>query len=166
METGALRLEARPMDIASAVRAAFDTHKPAADQKGIAMELASIPKEGTVEVVADRARVVQIAGKLLANAVKFTPEKGSITVHVDEMPDAVRVRVIDTGRGVPAERRETIFDRDANARQTPRDGPGLGLPIAKGLIDLQGGTIGVESEGKGTTFFFTLPRAGATTSSA
>jgi signal transduction histidine kinase len=164
MELGSLKLDPRPMDIAGAVRAAFDAHKAAAAQKGLTLTLESIPDEGKVSVFADRARVIQIVSKILANAVKFTPEKGTITVNVDERETDVRVRVTDTGRGVSAERKESIFDRDANARQTPRDGPGLGLPIAKGLINLQNGTIGVESEGKGSTFFFTLPKS--STSSA
>jgi signal transduction histidine kinase len=110
--------------------------------------------------ICDRARLTQIVSKLVGNALKFTAPGGRVSVRVAEENGRVRVSVSDTGRGIPSERFPGLFDHTVNARRSPRDGPGLGLAIVRGLVDLHGGELMVESRvGEGTTFAFTLPGA-------
>ncbi len=107
----------------------------------------------------DRERTLQVLSNLLGNAVKFTPEGGTITVGADILSTEVRLFVRDTGPGIPADDLLHVFDRYWQAKRSDRRGIGLGLPISKGLVEAQGGKLWVESElGRGTTFFFTLPR--------
>ena len=161
LEGGVLPVEPRPCDVVAALQAAMPPLEAQAEERGISLTL-DVPAEHPI-ATCDRARLVQMVTKLVGNALRFTPSEGRIVVKVTADPaDAkwVRVSVEDTGRGIPPERIPTIFDRSANARRTPRDGPGLGLAIVRGLADLHGGEISVESRvGEGTTFTFTLPRA-------
>jgi signal transduction histidine kinase len=111
-------------------------------------------------VMADRGRVFQVFSNLVGNALKFTPTGGRI--DVSGRPDGVEAlfTIADTGPGIPAESLPHLFDRFWQARQTRRAGAGLGLYIAKGIIEAHGGRIWVESTvGTGTTFSFTLPLA-------
>ena len=109
----------------------------------------------------DRERTLQVLSNLLGNAVKFTPEGGTITVGADLLSTEVRFFVRDTGPGIPPGDLLHVFDRYWQAKRSDRRGIGLGLPISKGLVEAQGGKLWVESElGRGTTFFFTLPRRG------
>lgn len=92
--------------------------------------------------------------------IRYTPEGGRVTVGAERTADGVRFRVSDTGPGVPAEVHDHVFDRYWQADQPDHGGAGLGLPIAKGIVDAHRGRIWVETEeGKGTTFYFTLPIA-------
>lgn len=107
----------------------------------------------------DRERTLQVLSNLLGNAVKFTPEGGTITLGADLLPTEIRLFVRDTGPGIPQEDLLHVFDRYWQAKRSDRRGIGLGLPICKGLVEAQGGKLWVESElERGTTFFFTLPR--------
>jgi signal transduction histidine kinase len=95
---------------------------------------------------------------LLGNAVKFTDAGGTVTVRAANGPTSVVVSVEDTGIGIEREALSRIFDRFWQARATPRRGSGLGLTIARGIIEAHGGRIWVESEaGRGSVFSFTLP---------
>ncbi len=106
----------------------------------------------------DRDRTLQVLSNLLGNAVKFTPQGGTITVGADLLAGEVRLFVRDTGPGIPPDQIPHVFERYWQARRSDRRGIGLGLPIAKGLVEAQGGRLWVESDlGRGTTFFFTLP---------
>ena len=110
----------------------------------------------------DRERTLQVLSNLLGNAVKFTPEGGTITMGADVLSTEVRFFVRDTGPGIPKDDLLHVFDRYWQAKRSDRRGIGLGLPICKGLVEAQGGKLWVESEiGRGTTFFFTLPRRAA-----
>jgi CheY-like chemotaxis protein/anti-sigma regulatory factor (Ser/Thr protein kinase) len=112
--------------------------------------------EGLPRIAADRARLLQVLSNLLDNAIKFTPEGGWIEVRAKRDPDGVRVEVADSGPGIPPELAPRIFDRFWRASHHER-GAGLGLAIAKGLVEAHGGTIDVRSEpGCGATFRFTL----------
>jgi signal transduction histidine kinase len=96
----------------------------------------------------------------VGNALKFTPAGGSVTISLARADGGIRVSVRDTGKGIPPDRLADIFDRAANARRSPRDGPGLGLAIVRGLVERQGGRVEAKSRpGEGSEFSFTLPVA-------
>lgn len=116
--------------------------------------------DGAVQVMADRKRLLQVLSNLLGNAVKFTPEGGLIRVVAEPKDEEwVRISVSDTGPGIAAEVIPTIFEPFSQAKDGATLGTGLGLTIAKGIVEAHGGEISVESApGVGTTFRFTLPR--------
>jgi signal transduction histidine kinase len=158
LEEGRLQIERRPCDVVATLRGAMGVLEAIAKERSVT--LAFEAPEGPLVVSCDASRLVQAVTKLAGNALRFTPAAGRVTVRVAREEDAVRVTVQDTGRGIAAERLPTIFDHAANARRTPRDGPGLGLAIVRGLVELHGGTVGVSSRvGEGSSFSFTLPTA-------
>ncbi len=115
-----------------------------------------------LSIYADEHRLVQVLINLISNAIKFSPQDGTISVTAQALPGAVEVSVIDNGRGVPKEQLKSVFERfkqveasDASAR----GGSGLGLTICKALIELHSGLIAVESEeGSGSRFYFQIPQ--------
>ncbi len=125
--------------------------------------VASVTIEYQVEdnlppVYADHHRVMQVLSNLIGNSLKFTPPAGRITVSANRQDGMVRFRIADTGPGIPHEHLSDIFSPYWQAKRTERLGAGLGLPIAKGIVETHGGRIWVESDqGKGTQFYFTLP---------
>lgn len=109
-------------------------------------------------VYADRDRIMQVVSNLIGNALKFTPAGGSIRVGAESRDGHVLFTVADTGPGIPAKDLEDIFNPYWQGKRAERLGAGLGLPIAKGIVEAHGGRIWVESSpGEGTQFFFTLP---------
>jgi signal transduction histidine kinase len=105
--------------------------------------------------------VKQVLLNLLSNALKFTPEGGTIAVRADPRDDLVAIAVTDTGVGITPEDQAVVFDefRQVGAAAKRVEGTGLGLAISRKFVELHGGTIRVDSEvGKGSTFTFTLPR--------
>jgi signal transduction histidine kinase len=111
-----------------------------------------------MSALCDRDRVLQVLGNLIGNAIKFTPEGGSVTVGAEAIGDEVVFAVRDSGVGVPAKQLPHVFDRFWQATPKARLGSGLGLTIAKGVVEALGGKIWAESRpGEGTAFFFTLP---------
>jgi signal transduction histidine kinase len=158
LEMGTLEIDVRPCDVVAALRGAMGSVSQLASERSLlfAFEAPSEP----VLARCDPARLLQIVAKLTHNAAKFTAAGGRVTVGIAREARAARISVSDTGRGIPAELVGEIFDHAANARRSPREGPGLGLAIARGLVERQGGTLTVESRpGEGSTFTFTLPRA-------
>jgi len=158
---GKLRLESRPIDLASIVRAAVETLAPAATAKRLTVDVAVDP--ALEPVPADPDRLQQIVWNLLSNAIKFTPEGGRIDVHAGRADDShVEILVSDTGVGIARDFLPYVFDRfrqgDVGTRRRYA-GLGLGLAIARHLVELHGGTIGVHSdgEGRGATFRVLLP---------
>jgi PAS domain S-box-containing protein len=132
-----------------------------AEENGIALE-ARLPTNMPL-VDADGARVVQVLGNLMRNALKFTPRGGRVTIGVQQDDGAVQFSVSDTGRGIGADAQPRVFDRywQAPGAVTTR-GAGLGLSIAKGIVEAHGGRIWIDSEpGRGSTFAFTIPQAAA-----
>lgn len=110
------------------------------------------------EVLGDHDRILQVLSNLVGNAIKFTPEGGTITVRAESGAGEVIVSVQDTGRGISEADLPHIFDRFWQTSQRRRGGAGLGLAITKGIIEAHQGRIWVESmPGRGSTFFFALP---------
>jgi PAS domain S-box-containing protein len=156
--SGTLRLYMIPVDLAVAIESAIDTIRPTAQAKAIQIESLLEPIFGYV--LADMDRLQQIIGNLLSNAIKFTPEGGYIQVKLECLGDRIQVKVSDTGQGISAEFLPYVFDRFRQATGTgSQGGLGLGLAIARHLVELHGGTIEAESpgEGQGATFTIKLP---------
>jgi signal transduction histidine kinase len=156
LEAGRITLDLRPWDVTAVLQGALPGFEAKARERGVRLELEAPPTP--LVALSDRARLLQVVSKLVGNAIKFTSAEGRVVIRLEEKSGAVRVSVSDSGRGIPPDRLTSIFDHAANARRSPRDGPGLGLAIAQGLLTLQGSKIEVESRlEKGSAFSFTLP---------
>jgi PAS domain S-box-containing protein len=157
--SGKLRLEFRPTNVYEIVRATYHSQKPSAELRNINFEFASDSDE--IAVFGDAGRLQQVFNNLISNAIKFTPEGGSVNVKVETGKDAVRVAVRDTGRGISADILPTIFRQFSQGEDAMhnRGGLGLGLSIVKILVGKHGGTVRAESEGVdlGAVFTVTLP---------
>ncbi|MBI2215974.1 MAG: PAS domain-containing protein [Candidatus Rokubacteria bacterium] len=157
--TGNLRIEERPVMVAPVVQAALATMRPAAEAKGVVVESALDENAGPVR--GDPARLQQIVGNLVTNAIKFTPSGGRVDVRLARRGSAAELSVRDTGRGITAEQLPHIFGRFgvAHASTETQGGLGLGLAIVRHLVELHGGTVQAASTGpgQGATFTVTLP---------
>jgi signal transduction histidine kinase len=160
IESGGVELRRQREPVGELLQAARDlilTQALAAEQ-----QVDVTPASSALFVRADRERVLQVLANLLGNAVKFSPAKGRITLAAAEQASAVRFEVRDSGRGIGKDEGDKVFARFWRSDPKRRRGLGLGLYIAKGLVQAHGGALWYESEeGQGTRFFFTLPRAGA-----
>jgi PAS domain S-box-containing protein len=155
IQAGRLSVSVRPQDVAAMVAEVLEVTEPLAAPKS--MRLVSEVAPG-LAIRCDHDRVIQLFSNLIGNAIKFTPDGGTITVRASAEPDVVRFAVVDTGPGISAAELPYVFDRYYQAQRKNRDGIGLGLSIARGIVEAHGGRIWVESEeGQGSTFFFTLP---------
>jgi nitrogen-specific signal transduction histidine kinase/ActR/RegA family two-component response regulator len=157
---GKLGLQTAPVDIHVVLNDAVRMAEAAAKGKGITLVLEFTP--GEVLVRGDVVRLTQIFANLLANAVKFTPEEGRVTVRTSRHGGRVRIDVADTGVGIAREEIQRIFDpfRQGGVGTSRRyGGLGLGLSVAKGFVQAHGGTIRADSEGqgRGATFTVELP---------
>jgi len=153
-----LRVEPRAVELASLLREGCEAlHIQArAKEQVVGCELPESP----VAVWADPDRIGQVLGNLIGNAIKFTPRGGRIALTGRREGGQVRVAVTDQGPGIPERDLEHVFEPYWQARRTARLGAGLGLKIAKGLVEAHGGRIWAESApGRGATFSFTLPIA-------
>jgi len=158
MESGRLTVDLSAEAPESLINDTIDMLRPLA--AGSTIRLETSIEENLTPVLADSARIQQVLSNLVGNAVKFTPRAGRITVCAEQMANEVRFGVIDTGPGIPAEQLPHIFGRFWQARSSDRRGIGLGLAIAKGIVEAHNGRIWVESHvGLGSTFYFTLPSA-------
>ncbi|MEX5217462.1 MAG: MASE1 domain-containing protein [Nitrospira sp.] len=165
------RIEAGKMELAPTILSLQDLFvqlieefQPLAQQKSIAMDMTCM--DSIPSIHADRDKLYEVAANLLENAIKYTPSGGRVHIEAQVLDHHyITVGVSDTGCGIPEEHVSKIFDKfyRVQARPTGTGGAGLGLAIAKGLIELHGGTIAVESApGKGSRFYFTLPYNHAT----
>lgn len=156
IERGMLDISPREMDLAEMIRDTVLFFGPRAREAGL--KLAFELERGKLPVTADPERIQQVLNNLVGNAMKFTRD-GSVTVYAKKKDDLVEVGVIDTGIGIEEKDLKRLFQRFTRI-ETPfqTDGSGLGLSIAKTIVELHGGGISVESEpGTGSRFFFTLP---------
>jgi signal transduction histidine kinase len=116
------------------------------------------PPDQPITVASDRERILQVFANLIGNAIKFTPKGGQIQLLACHEQNEVRFTVVDTGPGIPPEHLDHVFDRYWQAKSTAKLGAGLGLSIAKGIVEAHGGRIWVESPPQsGAQFNFTLP---------
>jgi signal transduction histidine kinase len=158
--TGKLRLELQPVALPAVVEAAVASARPAAEAKNVILINDTDSRVGVVSGDADRLQ--QVVWNLLSNAIKFTPTGGSVIVRLVQLDEHVRLTVTDTGEGIAPEFLPHVFDRFSQADgsyQRNHSGLGLGLAIVRHLVELHGGTVGVESAGtaQGATFTVTLP---------
>ena len=161
LESGDLALDLAPISIASAARHACTLLEPKASGKGISIALNGV--EEAPPVLADFGRVEQVLINLLDNAIKYTPETGSVKISAHDAGDMIKITVTDTGTGIPAKDIPRIFERFYrvdSARSRDLGGTGLGLSIVKHIVQLHGGDVSAESTpGNGSTFTFTLKKA-------
>ncbi len=157
-ESGALRMELRELDLRSEVARCLSTIVPRGDQPILHNRVSP----GT-RVLADSMRLHQVLGNLIANATTNTAGDGQVAIHCRCLDEHVEVSVLDSGAGVGPQDLPHVFERlyrtdPSRSRRT--GGVGLGLAIVKGLVEAQGGRVGVESaHGAGSRFWFTLPKA-------
>jgi signal transduction histidine kinase len=153
-----LPIDPAPLDVQSLFEETYELFKSQAVTGSITLQYHA-PKD-VPPVYADRHRVLQVLSNLIGNAMKFTPPGGMISFRAESEDSKVLIAVADDGPGIPRENLGDIFNPYWQAKRTARLGAGLGLPIAKGIVESHGGRIWVESEqGTGTKFFFTLPVA-------
>jgi signal transduction histidine kinase/PAS domain-containing protein len=156
IEAGRLTIEEQRCEAGALLAEALDLMQPLAQQKRLRLERQVPGRE--VYVRCDRPRILRVLSNLIGNSIKFTSEGGAITVRAELADREVRFSVTDTGSGIVADELPHIFERFWQARKTARLGAGLGLAIAKGIVEAHTGRIWAQSEvGKGSTFFFTLP---------
>ena len=159
IEAGKIELRPTVLSIHELLADVLEVLQPLAQQKSITMEVTSI--DGIPKVHADRDKLYEVLANLVDNAIKFTPSGGRILIGTKVLDDRyITVEVSDTGCGIPEEDLPKIFDKFYRVQSVSANhaGAGLGLAIAKGLIELHGGTIGVDStSGKGSHFYFTVP---------
>jgi len=156
LESGGWVARREEVDLGPVMEDLWDSFRDGASERGLAFSL-----DGDAAVLADLQGVIQVFQNLIANAIRYTPDGGSIAVCIHAEEDLVEVEVRDTGIGIPASALPRVFERFFrvdSARARAQGGTGLGLAIVKHLVDAMGGKVWAESEpGKGTSFFVTLP---------
>jgi PAS domain S-box-containing protein len=160
VNAGKVALTVKEVDIAAVVEHSVETGAPVATARGIALVSSARP---VPPVSADPVRLGQVIDNLISNALKFTPAGGRVEVRASERNGRARIEIADTGTGISPAEQERLFERFYRTAQAQTDavpGVGLGLSIAKAIVEAHGGTISCESvEGAGTTFAIELPLA-------
>jgi PAS domain S-box-containing protein len=160
LEAGRLRMEPFALAPAPLLHEAAQGFEAQAAAAGLRLAVDAAP--GLPTVLGDPDRILQVLGNLLGNAIKFTPTGGRVALRASALRDGVELSVSDTGPGIGPDQLARVFDRFWQAKSARRAGAGLGLAIAKGIVEAHGGRIRADSEpGVGTTFSFTLPLADA-----
>lgn len=158
--SGKMRIEKVALDFVSLVKKAIETARPVAENKNVRLEFDTA--EATQNIGGDASRLQQIVNNLINNAVKFTPEGGTVSLRLSQKNGSARLEVKDTGIGIDRARLPHIFDRFYQADSTTKrahSGLGLGLTIVRHLTELHGGSVGATSEGagRGSTFTIEIP---------
>ena len=158
LDAGKLVISPVPVEPSVLLTDSLQTLRPLVEEKSISLDLqieTALPK-----VMADRERIQQTLSNLVGNAIKFSPAGSKIVVVAHRDTDGVIISVLDKGKGIAAEQLPRVFDRYWQSSRTDRQGAGLGLAIAKGIVEAHGGRIWIESRpGEGATASFTLPLA-------
>jgi len=163
VEARAYQLDFRPVEVSSLVKTVTKRLAPRFESKRIILDLELAPD--LPHLLADEDRAIQVLTNLTGNALQYTPEGGKVTISAKRINSEIQISVHDSGIGIPPQHLANIFDRfyrvDKSRSRQNGGGSGIGLTIARALIEAQGGRIWAESagEGKGSTFNFTLPIA-------
>ena len=161
VEARAYPLDIRPVDVAVLVQTVTKRLAPSFESKRISLDLELTPD--LPRILADEDRAIQILTNLTGNALQYTPEAGRVTISAKRISNEIQFSVHDTGVGIPLEHLSHIFDRfyrvDKSRSRQAGGGSGIGLTIARALVEAHGGRIWAESagEGQGSQFSFTLP---------
>ena len=156
LQAGKIELYRKPTAPARLVEAAVDAERAAAKNRKILLDAEVLP--GLDEVSADGERLQVVFANLLGNALRHTPEGGTVTVRARPVDGGIRFEVADTGPGIPEAYQKRVFERFFRIPGTQGSGTGLGLAVAKEIVEGHGGTIGVESDGAhGAVFWFIIP---------
>jgi len=156
IETGRVEMRKHPTSITALVKATLEGHRTLSEERGV--QLRAVPLPVDEEVLVDPERIALVLSNLVSNALRHTPAGGQITLRAQPTNGWVRFEVTDTGAGIAKEHQSHIFEKFFRVPGTPTSGAGLGLSIAKEIVEGHGGAIDVESEeGGGSTFWFTLP---------
>jgi signal transduction histidine kinase len=150
-----------PFEMTKLIEEAITGHRLTADQRGLLLQFD--PKAKTSgEIMADKGRVQQVVDNILVNAIKFSPDGGTILLTMEEEQDSITVKIADQGIGLPEDKVSRIFERFYQVDGTSRrrfGGAGIGLAIVKRIIDAHKGEIWVESAvNEGSAFYFSLPK--------
>jgi histidine kinase len=162
VEARAIQLDLHPVDSTSLIETVTKRLQAQFDEKRVTLT-SNLPHE-PIHILADEGRTLQVLTNLIGNALQYTPESGNVTVLVERDKNEALISVIDTGDGISSEHLARIFDRFYRvdkSRSRVRGGSGIGLTIARHLVESQGGRLWAESAGKnqGSAFLFTLPLA-------
>jgi signal transduction histidine kinase len=161
LDAGKLTIAPELTDVTLILTDSLRTIRPLTADKGIAIDVQI--EVGLPKVFADVERVQQVLSNLVGNAIKFTPFSGKIVIAAKRNDDDVVISVADTGAGIAGDELPKVFDRYWQSTRTNRQGAGLGLAIAKGIVESHAGRIWLESEpGVGTTVRFSLPTSAVT----
>ncbi|MCQ3937098.1 MAG: two-component sensor histidine kinase [Chloroflexi bacterium] len=160
VESKAIELDIRPVEVSRLMQTVIKRMQFQFDERRILLDVRLV--HDPILVLADEDRTLQVLTNLLGNALQYTPEGGNVTVMVEREKHTAKFTIRDTGIGIPAEHLAHIFDRFYRvdkSRSRAHGGSGVGLTIAKHLVEAQGGKIWAESAGenKGSAFVFTLP---------
>ena len=156
IDAGQLRVQLEENDLVPVIEDAIESAQTAAGVKGVRIVIAA--HDGKQRAYCDRGRITQVLCNVIGNAIKFSPDDGEVTVAIRSAGDWVTIEVKDSGVGIPQEHLPDLFARRWQAQETAHQGTGLGLFIAKSIVDAHGGRIEVQSKvGRGTTVRICLP---------
>jgi len=158
IESGTFTVEKKDESVFTLINETIENHSLLSQEKGIRL-LSGV--EADLRVQADHSKLIQVLSNLTGNALKFTPNGGTITLSATRYHNGfVLFKIEDTGTGIDHEQLKKIFDRYWQPEQSHSQGAGLGLSIVKGIVEAHGGKVWVESEvGVGTSFLFTIPES-------
>jgi signal transduction histidine kinase/DNA-binding response OmpR family regulator len=164
MESGRAPLKLRRCSILDMAREAVDTMTPMADGASIQLDLTCNAPRDSIYFDADPDRILQVLTNLLSNAIKFSPEDSKVSVQIDSDTNSVALKVVDRGRGIPADKLDAVFDRFQQVESgdaSKKGGTGLGLAICRSIIQQHGGAIWAQpnQSGPGTTLWMQLSRS-------
>jgi signal transduction histidine kinase/DNA-binding response OmpR family regulator len=164
MESGRAPLKLRRCSILDLAREAVDTMTPMADVVSVHLELTCNAPRDSIYFDADADRILQVLTNLLSNAIKFSPEDSKVSVQIDSDTNSVALKVVDRGRGIPADKLDAVFDRFQQVESgdaSKKGGTGLGLAICRSIIQQHGGAIWAQpnQSGAGTTLWMQLSRS-------
>jgi signal transduction histidine kinase len=164
METGKFTIRRSQLDLGQVLTEAIDSCRERAEKNHTLLSVTGEEFSGLEHVLADRDAMFIVFRNLIDNAIKYSPEKGNVTVHVEQNGIYIKVKVKDTGIGMTPEEKGRVFEEFFRAKNTFTanvPGTGLGLSLVKRLVDMHNGTISVESTvGEGTEFTVCVPIEG------